>query len=55
MLMHSCAIGDPKGPKVGHDFTEMGEGEARILKNGRIIDNEGLFRFFRLAEPLAPI
>jgi U4/U6.U5 tri-snRNP-associated protein 1 len=47
MLMRSCTTGDLEGLKVSHDFTEMGEGEARILtlKDSRILDNEGLFRF----------
>ena len=39
--------GDLEGLKVSHDFTEMDEGEARILtlKDSRILDNEGV-RYF---------
>lgn len=46
--------GDLEGLKVSHDFAEMDEGEARILtlKDSRILDNEGLFQFFRLVESL---
>ena len=35
---------DLEGLKVSHDFTEMEDGEARILtlKDSRILDNEGL-------------
>jgi U4/U6.U5 tri-snRNP-associated protein 1 len=43
--MHSYATGDLEGLKVSHDFTEMDEGEARVLtlKDSRILDNEGLW------------
>jgi len=46
-LMHLYITGDLEGLKVSHDFTEMGEGEARVLtlKDSRILDNEGLFQF----------
>lgn len=48
MLIHPYATGDLEGLKVSHDFTEIGEGEARILtlKDSRILDNEGLFPVF---------
>lgn len=51
-LMHSSTIGDLEGLKVSHDFTEMDEGEARILtlKDSRILDNEGLCLFYQAGE-----
>jgi len=52
--MHSYVTGDLEGLKVSHDFTEIGEGEARILtlKDSRILENEGLFQFSRLGGSL---
>ena len=46
-LTCSYATGDLEGLKVGHDFTDMDEGEARILtlKDSRILDNEGWCQF----------
>jgi hypothetical protein len=48
ILMHPYATGDLEGLKVSHDFTEMDEGEARILtlKDSRILDNEGPSPFY---------
>ena len=42
------AAGDLEGLKVSHDFTELDEGEARILtlKDSRILDNEGFYQFY---------
>ena len=42
----SRTAGDLEGLKVSHDFTEMGEGEARVLtlKDSRILDDEGLLQ-----------
>jgi len=56
-LTRSCTIGDLEGLKVSHDFTEMGEGEARILtlKDSRILDNEGLFQLSRLGSSLTRV
>ena len=53
----SYATGDLEGLKVSHDFTEMGEGEARILtlKDSRILDNEGLLYSSRLGRSLTCI
>ena len=50
----STHSGDLEGLKVSHDFTEMDEGEARILtlKDSRILDNEGLFQFSGLGASL---
>ena len=52
--MRLYTTGDLEGLKVSHDFTEMGEGEARVLtlKDSRILDNEGLFGFSGLGESL---
>ena len=52
ILTCSCAAGDLEGLKVGHDFTDMDEGEARILtlKDSRILDNEGLHQFCRTVD-----
>lgn len=48
MRLHTT--GDLEGLKVSHDFTEMDEGEARILtlKDSRILDNEGAYRLDQL-------
>lgn len=50
-LMHLYATGDLEGLKVSHDFTEMDEGESRILtlKDSRILDNEGTIYFYPIA------
>jgi len=47
ILTCSYITGDLEGLKVGHDFTDMDEGEARILtlKDSRILDDEGLHQF----------
>lgn len=52
-----CTTGDLEGLKVSHDFTEMGEGEARVLtlKDSRILDDEGLFRLSGSETPLTSI
>lgn len=46
-LMHPPAAGDLEGLKVSHDFTELDEGDTRILtlKDSRILDDEGAHRF----------
>lgn len=52
ILTRLCTVGDLEGLKVGHDFTDMDEGEARILtlKDSRILDNEGPHEFCRSAD-----
>lgn len=49
-LMCSYTTGDLEGLKVSHDFTEMDEGEFRILtlKDSRILDDEGLHHLCRI-------
>ena len=53
----SRTAGDLEGLKVSHDFTEMGEGEARVLtlKDSRILDDEGLFQLSGLEASLTSI
>ena len=53
-LIHPCATGDLEGLKVSHDFTEMDEGESRVLtlKDSRILDNEGVHHSYRVGELL---
>jgi hypothetical protein len=49
-LTYSYCKGDLEGLKVSHDFTEMDEGESRILtlKDSRILDNEGIHHFYQI-------
>lgn len=45
-------VGDLVGLKVSHDFDGMDEGDARILtlKDSRILDNEGAFRYIFICD-----